>query len=60
MALGHEGSGVVERIGKGVKNFEQGDHVVFVFVPPCGQCLSCKDGKPALCGPGLKPNISGT
>ena len=31
MVLGHEGSGIVAAIGEGVKNFEIGDHVVFVY-----------------------------
>ena len=60
MALGHEGSGVIVDIGSGVKKFQKGDHVVFVFVPSCGSCLSCLEGKPSLCDPGLKRNIEGT
>ncbi len=60
MALGHEGAGIVEAVGSGVINMKAGDHVVFIFVPPCGNCLACKEGKPALCGPGLKANTQGT
>ena len=60
MVLGHEGSGVVAAIGEGVENFKIGDHVVFVFVPSCGKCIPCKEGRPALCEPGLAAGGAGT
>lgn len=60
MVLGHEGSGVVAAIGEGVDNFKIGDHVVFVFVPSCGKCIPCKEGRPALCDPGLAAGGAGT
>ncbi|QQK78772.1 zinc-binding dehydrogenase [Salicibibacter cibi] len=60
MALGHEASGVVVETGKGVNDFEPGDHVVCVFIPSCGQCLPCKEGRPALCENGAKSNNEGT
>ena len=60
MVLGHEGSGVVAAIGEGVENFKIGDHVVFVFVPSCGKCIPCKEGRPALCDPGLAAGGAGT
>ncbi len=60
MVLGHEGSGVIAEVGEGVKNFSIGDHVVFVFVASCGECISCKEGRPALCDPGLAASASGT
>ena len=60
MVLGHEGSGVIEGLGEGVDDYEIGDHVVFIFVPSCGKCISCKEGKPALCDPGLAANGAGT
>jgi alcohol dehydrogenase len=60
MVLGHEGSGIVEVLGEGVDNFEVGDHVVFVFVPSCGNCIPCKEGRPALCDPGLAAGGAGT
>ena len=60
MVLGHEGSGVIAELGEGVKNFSVGDHVVFVFVASCGECVSCKEGRPALCDPGLVASSSGT
>jgi len=60
MALGHEASGVVEEVGLGVVNFKKGDKVVCVFVPSCGHCIPCAEGRPALCEPGAKSNGEGT
>ena len=60
MVLGHESSGVVQAIGPGVDRFELGDHVVSVFVPSCGHCGPCREGRPALCEPGAAANAQGT
>jgi alcohol dehydrogenase len=60
MALGHEAAGVVEDIGPGVDDLARGDHVVMVFVPSCGHCLPCSEGRPALCEPGAAANTKGT
>ena len=60
MALGHEAAGVVRELGPGVKGFAEGDHVVMVFVPSCGRCLPCWEGRPALCEPGGAANVAGT
>ena len=60
MALGHEAAGVVEEVGPGVDDLEKGDHVVMVFVPSCGHCLPCSEGRPALCEPGAAANGAGT
>lgn len=46
--LGHEGSGIVEKVGTGVENFEEGDHVVMSYVH-CGNCEQCLSGTPATC-----------
>lgn len=48
MVLGHEASGVVEEVGAGVHDLVRGDHVVCVFVPSCGHCAPCSQGRPAL------------
>src|SRR5918996_6263187 len=60
MALGHEAAGVVEELGPGVDDLRRGDHVVMVFVPSCGHCLPCSEGRPALCEPGAAANGAGT
>ncbi len=48
MVLGHEAAGVVEQLGDGVTDLVPGDHVVLVFVPSCGHCSPCAEGRPAL------------
>jgi alcohol dehydrogenase len=60
MALGHEAAGVVEELGPGVDDLVRGDHVVCVFVPSCGHCGPCVEGRPALCEPGAAANGAGT
>ena len=60
MALGHEAAGVVEALGPGVDDLKKGDHVVLVFVPSCGHCNPCAEGRPALCEPGAAANTAGT
>ncbi len=60
MALGHEASGIVEEVGSGVGDLVRGDHVVVVFVPSCGHCGPCAEGRPALCEPGASANGAGT
>ena len=60
MVLGHEAAGVVEELGPGVDDLAIGDHVVRVFVPSCGHCVPCAEGRPALCEPGAAANNAGT
>jgi alcohol dehydrogenase len=60
MVLGHEAAGVVEDLGPGVDDLTVGDHVVMVFVPSCGHCVPCAEGRPALCEPGAAANGNGT
>lgn len=59
LVLGHEAAGVVEALGAGVDDLKPGDHVVMVFVPSCGHCLPCTEGRPALCEPGAAANGKG-
>jgi S-(hydroxymethyl)glutathione dehydrogenase / alcohol dehydrogenase len=47
--LGHEGAGVVERCGEGVSSLKEGDHVVTLFSPQCGECVHCKSTQTNLC-----------
>lgn len=60
MALGHEAAGEVVALGEGVEDFAPGDHVVLAFVPACGRCGPCRDGRAALCEPGAAANAAGT
>jgi alcohol dehydrogenase len=60
MVLGHEAAGIVEEVGPGVDDLARGDHVVLVFMPSCGHCLPCMEGRPALCEPGAAANGAGT
>lgn len=59
MALGHEAAGIVEEVGPYVADLRKGDHVVCVFVPSCGHCSPCTQGRPALCEPGAAHNGAG-
>jgi S-(hydroxymethyl)glutathione dehydrogenase/alcohol dehydrogenase len=47
--LGHEGAGVVERVGEGVSSVLPGDHVVTLFSPQCRECVHCVDARTNLC-----------
>ena len=60
MVLGHESAGVVVECGAGVTDLAPGDEVVMVFMPSCGGCLPCAEGRPALCEPGFTAAVTGT
>jgi S-(hydroxymethyl)glutathione dehydrogenase / alcohol dehydrogenase len=47
--LGHEGAGVVEAVGEGVRDVAVGDHVVTLFSPQCRECEHCLDPRTNLC-----------
>ena len=47
--LGHEGAGVVERVGEGVTSLAEGDHVVTLFSPQCRECVHCRSTRTNLC-----------
>jgi S-(hydroxymethyl)glutathione dehydrogenase/alcohol dehydrogenase len=47
--LGHEGAGVVERVGDGVTLVAPGDHVVTLFAPECGKCIHCLSPRTNRC-----------
>jgi S-(hydroxymethyl)glutathione dehydrogenase/alcohol dehydrogenase len=49
---GHEGAGVVTKVGKGVTSVEEGDHVILAFIPACGSCPPCLKGLRSLCDRG--------
>jgi aryl-alcohol dehydrogenase len=58
IVLGHEGAGVVEKVGEGVSHLSPGDHVVLT-VASCGQCASCWSGEPAYCEHSYVQNFAG-
>ena len=45
---GHEGAGVVERIGSKVTGLAAGDHVIMAS-PSCGECVNCREGHETYC-----------
>lgn len=47
--LGHEAAGVVEAVGEGVTDLAVGDFVILNWRAVCGQCRSCRKGKPWYC-----------
>ncbi len=51
IVLGHEGAGVVERVGAGVTRVKPGDHVICSWNPHCGHCFYCERSQPILCEP---------
>ena len=60
MVLGHESAGEVVECASDVRDLKPGDRVVLVFVPSCGGCVPCAEGRPALCEPGAVSNTAGT
>jgi NDMA-dependent alcohol dehydrogenase len=46
---GHEGGGIVRKLGPGVIGLSEGDHVVTSFIPACGRCTWCASGRQHLC-----------
>lgn len=49
---GHEGAGVITKVGKNVTGIEEGDHVILAFIPACGECPPCLKGFRSLCDRG--------
>jgi S-(hydroxymethyl)glutathione dehydrogenase/alcohol dehydrogenase len=47
--LGHEGGGIVEKVGSGVTSLVPGDHVIPLYTPECRTCKFCLSGKTNLC-----------
>lgn len=64
MIFGHEGAGVVEKVGAAVTHVRPGDHVVMSYLPSCGTCRWCTSGQTNLCDLGAftvaGPQIDGT
>lgn len=63
VVLGHEGGGIVQEVGPGVKHLRPGDHVIPLYIPECGTCKFCESDRTNLCqsvratqGKGLMPD----
>ena len=60
IVLGHEGSGIVQKVGPAVTKVVPGDHVVLSAIVPCGKCKMCLLGKPWACEEDANINAGGT
>ncbi len=49
VVAGHEGAGIVEKVGPGVNLVHKGDHVVVSLLRSCGRCEPCTIGMPHQC-----------
>jgi aryl-alcohol dehydrogenase len=58
IVLGHEGAGIVERVGVGVAGLEPGDHVV-LSGGSCGICPSCRSARPTYCREAMRVAFGG-
>jgi S-(hydroxymethyl)glutathione dehydrogenase/alcohol dehydrogenase len=52
LVAGHEGAGIVRRVGPGVHGLQAGDHIITSFIPGCGECRWCAMGMQNLCDNG--------
>ena len=58
VVLGHEGAGVVERVGRGISGLRPGDHVVMSY-DSCGACPSCLEAQSSYCDHAVERNFGG-
>ena len=58
--LGHEGAGVVEGVGDGATTVAEGDHVILSWLPSCGSCFYCVQGRGVLCDVAVADMFEGT
>jgi aryl-alcohol dehydrogenase len=58
IVLGHEGAGIVEKLGEGVTSLAVGDHVV-LSGSSCGTCPSCRQNSPIHCVEMMPRNFGG-
>lgn len=60
IVLGHEGAGIVEKVGPGVTSLQPGDHVIMMVAYSCGKCSYCVSGRLTRCTEMLGYNMMGT
>lgn len=60
VVLGHEGAGIVEKVGPNVTTVEPGNHVIMTVIFSCGKCRFCIEGHPARCIENLNVMMMGT
>jgi S-(hydroxymethyl)glutathione dehydrogenase/alcohol dehydrogenase len=60
VVMGHEGAGIIEKVGPGVTTLQPGDHVVLMVAFSCGKCYFCVTGRPTRCVENLPIQIMGT
>ena len=58
--LGHEGAGVVMAVGPDVESVAPGDHVILSWLPACGRCFYCLQGRHVLCEVAMEDMFRGT
>ena len=49
IVLGHEGAGIVERVGPEVRNLKPGDKIILNWATPCMTCFQCQEGNQHIC-----------
>ncbi|QNL48307.1 alcohol dehydrogenase catalytic domain-containing protein [Olivibacter sp. SDN3] len=49
LVLGHEGAGIIAKLGKSIKGFDIGDSVLLNWAVPCGRCYQCQEGNLHIC-----------
>ncbi len=59
IVLGHEGAGIVESVGAGVRGLAVGDHVVLSGAS-CGTCPSCHAARPTYCRDAMRLSFGGS
>lgn len=57
--FGHEFSGVIEKVGKGVRGFSKGMEIMAVHSAPCGKCYFCKKDLHNLCENIMRTKVLG-
>jgi S-(hydroxymethyl)glutathione dehydrogenase/alcohol dehydrogenase len=60
VVVGHEGAGIVEKVGPGVTTLKRGDHVILMVGFSCGKCSFCAGGHPTLCVENLPIQMTAT